>query len=315
MARRSVKEGLHPRNRFRTPLDFGRLVESSPALAPFVARNVHGDESIDFSDPKAVKALNQALLRHAYGVRSWDLPEGSLCPGVPGRSDYLHHLADLLEVGGRVPRGRSVAVLDVGVGANCVYPLIGASEYGWRFVGTEIDPVALRWARGLVEANPALAGRIECRFQASATECFEGVVEPGETFAASICNPPFHTSREEAAAGSLRKLRNLGGGRMPAKVLNFGGKGSELWCPGGELGFVRRMIAQSARRPGTCLWFTTLVSKAAHLPGLRRALKEVRAVGEEIEMVHGQKKSRILAWSFLPAQERRARLERIRDRP
>jgi 23S rRNA (adenine1618-N6)-methyltransferase len=66
-----------------------------------------------------------------------------------------------------IPRGRSVAVLDIGMGANCIYPLIGASEYGWRFVGSEIDPVAFSWARKLVAANRAVADLIECRLQTS----------------------------------------------------------------------------------------------------------------------------------------------------
>ena len=26
--------------------------------------------------------------------------------------------------------------LDIGTGANCVYPLLGASIYGWNFIGT-----------------------------------------------------------------------------------------------------------------------------------------------------------------------------------
>jgi 23S rRNA (adenine1618-N6)-methyltransferase len=193
-----------------------------------------------------------------------------------------------------------VAVLDIGMGANGIYPLLGASEYGWRFVGTETDPVALRWARKIVAANPAVAGLIECRLQSSPLECFEGVITPGERFALSMCNPPFHASAAEAAAGSRRKRRNLGGTKATSTVLNFGGKAGELWCPGGELAFVQRMIAESARRPGLCRWFTTLVAKSAHLPRLHHALRQVKAAHvETIEMAHGRKRSRILAWTFV----------------
>ena len=150
MIRPSAKEQLHERNRFRAGYDFARLITASPRLAPFVAPNAYGDASIDYADPKAVTALNQALLKDAYGL-DWDLPAGYLCPPVPGRSEYLHHLADLLGVGSAsTPRRTSVAVLDVGMGANCIYPLIGAREYGWHFVGTEVDPVALTWAKELV---------------------------------------------------------------------------------------------------------------------------------------------------------------------
>ncbi len=156
MIRPSVKEKLHPRNRFRAGYDFPKLIAGHPQLAAFVAPNAYGHASIDYADPEAVKALNQALLKSAYGITAWDVPPGYLCPPIPGRSDYLHYLADLLESERRTAPGRRrpVAVLDIGMGANCIYPLIGASEYGWHFVGSEIDRVALRWAKKVVAANP-----------------------------------------------------------------------------------------------------------------------------------------------------------------
>jgi 23S rRNA (adenine1618-N6)-methyltransferase len=191
-------------------------------------------------------------------------------------------------------------VLDIGVGANCIYPLIGASEYGWRFVGSEIDPVALRWAQKLVAANPAVVGLIECRLQPSSAECFKGVIKPGEVFDLSMCNPPFHASAAEAAAGTQRKVHNLGSKKSAAIVPNFGGKAGELWCDGGELAFVRRLIAQSAEWSQNCRWFTTLVSKSAHLPRLYQALKAVPVIDvKTIAMAQGQKQSRMLAWTYL----------------
>lgn len=293
MIRRSAKEQLHPRNRFRNGYDFPRLIAGSPRLAPFVAPNAYGDTSIDFADPEAVKALNQALLKDAYGIDTWDVPPGYLCPPIPGRSDYLHHLADLPGIA-----DESVRVLDIGMGANCIYPLIGAREYGWRFVGSEIDPVALRWAKTLVAANPAVADLIECRLQSSPLACFSGVTNADETFDLSMCNPPFHSSAEAAAEGNRRKRRNLGH-KKSTPALNFGGQAGELWCDGGELAFVRRMIAESAERPRLCRWFTTLISKHAHLAALFKSLEQVKAVDvSTLEMAHGQKTSSILAWTF-----------------
>ncbi len=284
------KEGLHPRNRFRELYDFAKLSACSPALSAFVRPNAYGDASIDYADPEAVKALNQALLIHGYGLKMWDIPDGYLCPPIPGRSDYIHHLADL--IGHTAER----TILDVGTGANCIYPLVGASEYRWRFVATDIDPLAVRWAQKLVASNPSVAGRIECRLQRSAMECFKGVMKPGEFFDATMCNPPFHSSAAEATAGARRKATNLG---IKKAVLNFAGTNGELWCKGGELAFLRRMIAQSVECANQCRWFTTLVSKSDNLPSLQRALKSVKAADVKIlEMAQGQKKSRILAWTF-----------------
>jgi 23S rRNA (adenine1618-N6)-methyltransferase len=288
----ALKSGLHPRNRFNTRYDFPQLIACCPPLAAFVKPNAYGDDSIDYADPLAVKALNQALLKQAYGLAHWDIPPGYLCPPIPGRSDYLHHLADLIAQ----RRGPAVRVLDIGTGANCIYPLIGASEYGWSFVGAEVDPTALRWAKKIVAANPSVAGLIDCRLQKSATQCFHGILQPREHFDLTLCNPPFHSSAAAAAAGTQRKLRNLGGKKAG---LNFGGKANELWCEGGELAFIRRMIEESAVFAAQCGWFTTLVSKSEHLPRLEQALRQVKAATiQVIDMAQGQKKSRILAWTF-----------------
>ncbi|MCM2336646.1 MAG: RlmF-related methyltransferase, partial [Pseudomonas sp.] len=208
---RAAAPTLHPRNRHAGRYDFARLVAARPALARYVVDAPGGDATIDFADPAAVRALNQALLAADYGIAHWDLPPGYLCPPVPGRADYVHALADLLagSNGGAVPRGAAVRALDVGVGANAIYPLVGHREYGWRFVGTDIDATALRAADAIVRAN-GLAAAIELRHQPRADAVFAGVVQPDERFDVSLCNPPFHASARAAAAGSERKWRNLG---------------------------------------------------------------------------------------------------------
>ncbi len=306
----TLAAGPHPRNRHRARYDFQRLTKSCPALARFVEPHPDGGVTIDFSDPVAVTTLNRALLIHHYGLVWWDIPPGFLCPPVPGRADYLHHAADLLGNGieSAIPRGQAVKVLDIGVGANCIYPIIGVREYDWRFVGADISTVAVNAARKIVSANPMLAGKVECRLQPSPTAIFDGVVKSSDLFDLSICNPPFHSSATEAAAGTLRKLRNLGdGGKVGKPVLNFGGQGNELWCEGGEAAFVRRMIAESARRPEQVLWFTTLVSKRGSLPAICHALKNVKAAEvRTIAMAQGQKNSRLVAWTFLGPDEHRA---------
>lgn len=296
----ALKPGLHPRNLHRQRYDFAALIAVCPDLTPFVARNAHGDDSVDFADPAAVKMLNRALLAHHYGIAHWDIPPGYLCPPIPGRADYIHHLADLLSDsnGGVLPA--RVNVLDVGVGANCVYPILGRTVYGWRFVGSDIDAVALRSAQAIVDANPSLAGSVGLRRQPSSANVFRGVIKRDDYFDLTLCNPPFHASAQEAEAGTRRKLTNLTGQRPAKTVLNFGGQHAELWCDGGEAGFLRIMVRESAEFAHQCCWFSSLVSKEANLPGLYRALKQAGARRVETRaMAQGQKVSRLVAWSYL----------------
>ncbi|BET65626.1 23S rRNA (adenine(1618)-N(6))-methyltransferase RlmF [Opitutales bacterium ASA1] len=293
------KEELHPRNRFNRAYDFARLVEAHFGLKRHVVRNRYGHESVNYADPSAVKALNRALLADAYGLK-WDLPPGRLCPAVPGRLDYLHHLADLLAEDAR--EGGPVSILDVGTGANCIYPLVGASEFGWRFVGVDVDTAAVRWARKLLAANPATAARIELRVQPSRDRFFRGVIGADERFDATVCNPPFHASAAAAAAGTRRKAENLRGRAAAAVAPAHAGVAGELWCPGGEAAFLRGMIRESAAIGARCRWFTALVSRSDHLDMLYRVLEYARATRvRTIAMAHGAKRSRILAWTFRPS--------------
>lgn len=293
-----MKEELHPRNKHRDPYDFKSLIESVSELDKHVSLNAFGNYSVDFQNPEAVKTLNRALLHCFYGIELWDIPEGYLCPPIPGRADYIHYLADLLmDTTGSIRTGKSVRILDIGTGANCIYPLIGHKEYRWNFVGSETDHLAIRSSKNIIEANGLSTG-ISIRKQSSVYDIFHGVIHPGETFEATMCNPPFHASLQESMAGTELKWKNLGKDRNKSD-LNFGGKNSELWCEGGELRFVTKMIRESVLFAGSVFWFTTLISKKERLPVYFSELKKVQAKDiRTIPMAQGQKKSRILAWTF-----------------
>jgi 23S rRNA (adenine1618-N6)-methyltransferase len=307
----ATKPGLHPRNKNVGGYDFAALTAVAPGLVKYVITTPAGTPSIDFANPAAVKAFNRALLALHYGVRGWELPGGYLCPPIPGRADYIHHAADLLATCNKkiIATGDSVRVLDIGVGANCVYPLIGFAEYGWHFLGVDIDQAALDNAQAILGKNPEAAAAIKLRHQPVWDNIFTGLLRSGENFELSICNPPFHNSPDEVLAVSQRKWNNLGkpgarkGGAQPR--LNFGGGGTELWCNGGERAFVKSMIEQSAGIPKRVLWFTSLVSKADNLVHIEAALKKAKVVESRvIAMAQGQKQSRFVAWTFCANGER-----------
>jgi len=299
------KPGLHPRNRHRSRYDLDALCIDEPNLRDFIIATPAGEPTVNFADPEAVKALNKALLAHFYGVKHWDIPEGFLCPPVPGRADYIHHLADLLaetSVDGTIPRQASV--LDIGTGANCIYPLIGHHEYGWRFTGTEIGDAAFASAQAIVTGNPGLTRAVRLRRQKDPAAILNGMIHKNEQYDATLCNPPFHDSAAAAQAGNDRKRRNLG--QSEASGLNFGGQQQELWCEGGEVAFISKMIAESQAFGRQVLWFTSLVSRGENLPPLYRALTAAGAVKVvKKEMAQGQKQSRFIAWTFLDEAQRR----------
>jgi 23S rRNA (adenine1618-N6)-methyltransferase len=302
------KKNLHPRNQHRLGYDFDSLIQILPELKNFVGINEHQIQTLDFSNPDAVKALNKALLLAYYDIQFWEIPSTFLCPPIPGRVDYIHYLADLLAQSnnGVIPKGESVQGLDIGVGANCIYPILGNAVYGWSFVGTDIDEKAIQNCKKIIEKNPKLIDAISLQLQTEPRFIFKNIMESEDKFAFTICNPPFHNSKEEATKVALRKVNNLNNDKATSPVLNFGGQNAELWCPGGELGFITQMIYESAKYPMHCLWYTTLVSKQAHLNSLYKTLNKVNAANiTTIDMAQGQKTSRILAWTFLTEKQQK----------
>ncbi len=305
---KETKTKLHPRNKHRQRYDFKKLIEVCPELSSFVSKNKYGDESIDFFIPEAVKALNKALLKRYYNIDFWDIPEAFLCPPIPGRADYIHYVADLLAKSNneKIPRGEKLKCLDIGVGANCIYPIIGRNEYGWSFIASDVDDKALESAQQIIDNNKSIANKVELRKQPKSRGIFNTIIGKDEYIDVTICNPPFHKSEAQAQAGTTRKLKNLKKSDDVKPSLNFGGKSNELWYDGGEEEFIRLMIEQSKGFASNCCWFTTLVSKEAHLKGIYRILKRREATKvETIEMGQGNKISRIVAWTFLTPKQRK----------
>jgi len=297
----SKEKGLHPRNIHNTPYNYKELIECSPKLAEHVHITKHDSLSIDFAKPESVMALNKALLKHFYKIENWEIPKGNLCPPIPGRVDYLHYIADLLAESNSniAPTGKVIRVLDIGTGANCIYPILGNSVYGWKFVGTDISSSSINSAKSILKANKTLNKNIKLRFTEDSENIFEDVIKVEEKFDFTMCNPPFHASMEESMLGAAKKRRNLSIDTEVKTESNFAGKNSELWCDGGEIAFIKRMIEQSAQKKDNCMWFTTLVSKKENLEEIYKSLEAVNAKETRtIDMQHGHKQSRIVAWTF-----------------
>ncbi|MBA5762964.1 23S rRNA (adenine(1618)-N(6))-methyltransferase RlmF [Vibrio sp. 404] len=320
VAKIAGKAGLHKRNAHQGRYDFERLVKALPELAKYVVKNPLGEQTIRFDDPVAVKLLNQALLVEHYGVTQWDIPQGYLCPPIPGRADYVHRVAELLANEAPKLNHKLIRALDIGVGANCIYPIVGATQYGWNYVGSDVDLVSVNNANVIAQSNAVLKGKVECRLQSNSRHFFKDIIQPNEFYDVTTCNPPFHASLKEAQQGTERKLNNLYAHKAKrgqltlekqdakqgkAPTLNFGGQKAELWCPGGEAEFVKNMAFESREFADQVLWFTTLISKKDNVRWLCKSLEKAGAKQAiVVEMSQGQKISRFVAWSFKDKAQR-----------
>ena len=306
------KPQMHPRNLHNQGYDFVKLCCTHPPLKAFLAPNPVGKLTIDFSQPRAVKSLNAALLKHYYGITHWDIPDGFLCPAVPGRADYVHYIADLLTGPscGEKSKANQIKGIDIGTGANLIYPIIASQSYAWQMVGTDVNPSSLASAKEILASNPELRTLISLREQKNSSAIFDGIIREDEVYDFSMCNPPFHISAEAAIAGSRKKNKNLAkhsvkrrGNHSSAinqSLLNFGGQSNELWCNGGEFAFVKQMLTQSVKYKSQVRWFTSLLSKKDSVEPLLALAKQLNAVEcKSVNMSRGAKVSRFIAWRFM----------------
>eukprot|EP01057_Protomagalhaensia_wolfi_P001549 Protomagalhaensia_wolfi_Nauph_80__1548@NODE_194_length_3224_cov_73_602512_g147_i0_p1_GENE_NODE_194_length_3224_cov_73_602512_g147_i0NODE_194_length_3224_cov_73_602512_g147_i0_p1_ORF_typecomplete_len367_score64_16Methyltransf_10/PF05971_12/4_9e54Methyltransf_10/PF05971_12/5_3e08MTS/PF05175_14/9_9e14Methyltransf_31/PF13847_6/1e07PrmA/PF06325_13/4_2e06UPF0020/PF01170_18/1_3e05Methyltransf_23/PF13489_6/0_0001Methyltransf_25/PF13649_6/0_00077NAS/PF03059_16/0_00079CMAS/PF02353_20/0_00088Methyltransf_3 len=211
----------HPENKLMS-IDFEALEADYPYLS-CCFKTLPKGRYLDFKNPATLKCLTKASFHKYYNI-DWDLPEGYLISPLPGRLNYLLEAKDLLKLKEKEWM-RNVKILDVGVGANCIHPLLLVKEFGCHVVGSDIDADALKIAQGLVDSN-GLSDSIELRHQENQDSFFLGVLDGVDL---TVCNPPFY--HEENVQANPKRRRQA--------------TSSELVSKEGHLGFIIGMIEES----------------------------------------------------------------------
>lgn len=280
---------MHPKNPFNKDYNFNNLIAKHPPLKSFVFENEYGNQTIKFADSQAVKALNTALLKEHFGVNYWNIPENNLCPPIPGRLDYLLHVADLVSE-------KDIHLLDIGTGANLIYPILASTHFNWKCTASEVNTDSLSNAQEIIDKNEALKN-IVLRHQQFKSNILEHIILPTDAFDVVVCNPPFFKNRTDAEKSNLRKFENLK--LSEDKTQNFGGLSNELWYKGGEEAFIKKMAEESVQFKDQVRWFTSIVSQKENLKNIKRAINKAKPTEVKIiEMEQGNKQSRFVAWTF-----------------
>lgn len=280
---------MHPKNPFNKDYNFNNLIAKHPPLKSFVFENEYGNQTIKFADSQAVKALNTALLKEHFGVNYWNIPENNLCPPIPGRLDYLLHVADLVSE-------TDIHLLDIGTGANLIYPILASTHFNWKCTASEVNTDSLSNAQEIIDKNEALKF-IELRHQQFKSNILEHLILPTDAFDVVVCNPPFFKNRTDAEKSNLRKFENLK--LSEDNTQNFGGLSNELWYKGGEEAFIKKMAEESVQFKDQVRWFTSIVSQKENLKNIKRAINKAKPTEVKIiEMEQGNKQSRFVAWTF-----------------
>ena len=268
---------MHPRNRYKErPPDFAALARTDAAFA----RMLRPGGGLDWSNPQAAVELCRVLLWHDFGVR-WEMPAHHLCPTLPSRLNYLLWLEDLIGA----QDGKTVLGVDIGTGASGIYPLLGHAHLGWRFIATEIDPDSVAAARRNMALN-GLEEHIEVRAvevravdepkeravtnpppasPLGAAPMLQHVLRPEERPAFCMCNPPFYDEGDRPPGPAPQ--------HAPCAASR-----AEQFTPGGEVGFVLRLVQESQQLGTQVGWYSSLLGrKVPRTPPLTQAQAQAKA--------------------------------------
>ncbi|XP_072548107.1 RNA N(6)-adenosine-methyltransferase mettl16 [Salminus brasiliensis] len=283
----ALNKSMHPRNRYKDkPPDFAYLASKYPDFQKHVQTNLVGGVMLNFKDPEAVRALTCTLLKEDFGL-TIEIPLERLIPTVPLRLNYIHWVEDLTGGQGSPRRG-----IDIGTGASCIYPLLGASMNGWYFLATEVDDICYNYATKNVEQNN-MADLIKVVKVPQKTLLMDALKEESIVYDFCMCNPPFFANQLEAKGVNSRNSR-----RPPPSSINTGGV-TEIMAEGGELEFVKRIIHDSLQLKKRLRWYSCMLGKKCSLSPLKEELRK-QGVPKvtHTEFYQGRTMRWALAWSF-----------------
>ncbi|XP_072285943.1 RNA N(6)-adenosine-methyltransferase METTL16 isoform X2 [Pyxicephalus adspersus] len=288
----ALNKSMHPRNRYKDrPPDFAYLASKYPEFKQHISVNLTGKVSLNFKDPEAVRALTCTLLKEDFGL-TIDIPLERLIPTVPLRLNYIHWVEDLIDYHSS-DKSTVRHGIDIGTGASCIYPLLGATLNGWYFLATEVDDICFNYAKKNVEQNN-LADLIKVVKVPQKTLLMDALKEEsGIIYDFCMCNPPFFANQMEAQGVNSRNPR-----RPPPSSVNTGGI-TEIMAEGGELEFVKRIIHDSLQLKKRLRWYSCMLGKKCSLAPLKEELR-IQGVPKvaHTEFYQGKTMRWALAWSF-----------------
>uniref|UniRef100_A0A1A7W9G8 U6 small nuclear RNA (adenine-(43)-N(6))-methyltransferase n=2 Tax=Iconisemion striatum TaxID=60296 RepID=A0A1A7W9G8_9TELE len=284
----ALNKSMHHRNRYKDkPPDFAYLASKYPEFQQYVHTSLAGRPVVNFKEPEAVRALTCTLLKEDFGL-TIEIPLERLIPTVPLRLNYIHWVEDLIDGQKQLRRG-----IDIGTGASCIYPLLGATMNGWYFLATEVDDICFDYAKKNVDQNN-MSDLIKVVKVPQKTLLMDALKEETEiVYDFCMCNPPFFANQLEAKGVNSRNSW-----RPPPSSVNTGGV-TEIMAEGGELEFVKRIIHDSLQLKKRLRWYSCMLGKKCSLAPLKEELRKQRVPKvTHTEFCQGRTMRWALAWSF-----------------
>ncbi|CAB3402322.1 unnamed protein product [Caenorhabditis bovis] len=303
----ALNKDMHPRNPYKDkPPDFKALALEFPEFRKHCKLVSNGKVIMNFQDDAAVRCLTQTLLKKDFGLEV-ELPIGTLVPRIPSRLNYILALEDLLKLN---KLDRDVLGIDIGTGASCIYALLGAKKFGWKFVATDGDAKSVDTAHRNVANNKLSAQICVALVDPTAKTILMDIVNElgdNKVFTFCMCNPPFFEYNETNHKFCAEP--SLGGEKYSNRVIldersaphsTTYASSAELEVEGGEVQFVNRIIDDSIILRDRIKLYTSLLGRKQSIRPLKRRLERL---GDDVKLSvstinQGKTQRWVIAWTF-----------------
>ncbi|KAI6181839.1 U6 small nuclear RNA (adenine-(43)-N(6))-methyltransferase [Aphelenchoides besseyi] len=280
------------------PVDFKLLARKYADFRRHCSLTTSGKIFANFKSDKFVRELAIALLRENFDL-DVRLPLGTLAPRIPQRYNYIRLIDQLVESNNL--NRTNVVGLDIGTGASCIYPLLGARECGWQFYATELNSVSAEQAKENVERN-SLVDRVSV-LKVDGIHFFKDVFDCIQELTFCVCNPPFYHDNEleqkfrQSSSGECQNLCDNEATNSPHSQ-TFA-KDHELAIEGGEVQFVRKIIDESCEYGNRIRFCSSMLGKKSSIRPLKSHLLASGITNCAVHILaQGRTHRWVLVWSF-----------------
>ena len=264
--------------------DFLILIKEFPELKKYIIKHDEKIEefSFDWSNNDLSLLMTKSILNYYFNIKYYDIPKGFLIPPVPSRLNYLNLINELIK---DIEKENIIGV-DIGTGANIIYPILGNSVCDWKFICSEINNESYNNAKLILQKNN-LEENINLIKQENKNNIFVSIINQENKYTFSMCNPPYYDYEQEIKIEDKKRDTEY----------NF----DEVYYEKGELGFFERYFEESICYKKNIFLFTILIGKKSNseiIYDIINSYNNIIKLCDIKKIMTGNNVRYIIYWSF-----------------
>ena len=269
--------------------DFLTLIKEFPELKKYKLKQNEDNEDefqFDWSNNELSLLMDKSILNYYFNIKYYDIPKGFLIPPIPSRINYINLINSIITKLIKDIDIKNIIGIDIGTGANIIYPILGYSIYKWKFICTEINKEAYNNAKLILQKNN-LENNINIIKQNNKDNIFISILNRENKYIFSMCNPPYYNYENEIKLEDKKRDNEY----------NF----DEIYYKNGEFGFFQRYFEESICYKNNVFLYTILIGKKINAENIYNKLSsysDIIKIYIMQKILTGNNVRYIIYWSF-----------------